>query len=98
MKVLKENLLKFTRIIISLGILLGTISTIIFTYLHIKMLPIEIYFYPKEIILFFTMILLYLFSIRYKIKHINIIAIIGLLLGMFNLLGFKIVIKLFMRG
>lgn len=94
----KISLLKLTKLIIMGGTLIGLISTAIFTYLHVKMLPIEICFYPQEVILFLSMILLYLFSRRYKMRCIKIIGVIALILGMFNLIGFKIIIRLIMRG
>lgn len=95
---IKEGLLKLAKMIISLGIFIGAVSTIIFTYVHVKMLPIEVCFYPQEVILFLSMILLYLFSRRYKMRCIKIIGVIALILGMFNLIGFKIIIRLIMRG
>lgn len=76
---------------------MGTVATIIFTYLHIIMWPIEVLFYPKEIILFICMIILFLFTKRYKIKYIDIITIIGIILGIINLVGFKVIIKLLAR-
>lgn len=98
MEVTKYKLIQLTRLVIMAGILMGTVSTVLFTYLHIKMLPIIISIYPQEIILFVSIAALYLFSRRHKIKYSKIIGSTGLILGMINLVGFKIVIKLLMRG
>lgn len=98
MESLKDNLLKLTKLIIIITTVAGTISAIIFTCLHIKMFPIEIIFYPQEIILLICMVILFLFTNRYKMKYLKNIGAAGIFLGMINLVGFKIIIKLLMRG
>lgn len=89
-----NKMLKLSKLIIGSTIFISTIATFIFAYFHIVMYPVNIVFYPQEIILLIVMPILFLFTIRYKMKYIKIIAVINILLDIINLLGFKVVIYL----
>lgn len=69
---------------------MGVICSIIFTYFHIKILPISVYFY-KETILFLCMLLLYFLVNLFEMKKIKRLAGMGIILNMINLIGFKVI-------
>ena len=97
MEAAKTMLGKVVKIIISLSALMGLISSILLMILHINTLPIDIMFYTREISLALCMVIVYILAARFNIKHFKLIALMGLLISIFNLVGFKILIKL-LRG
>lgn len=78
--------------------LLGTITTMLVTYVNIYTFPGSELIHKNEIILLFLMIILYLFGRKFKIRSFNIITIIGISLGIINLVGFYVIVNFLMGG
>ncbi|MBU5439684.1 hypothetical protein KQI42_16840 [Tissierella sp. MSJ-40] len=81
-KIIKLTILVFT-ILIMMGLVILFIR-------HIEMMPY--YFkHQNEIILLLSMYICYLWSDKYKIKKIKTLAAVGVILGMINLVGFRLI-------
>jgi multidrug transporter EmrE-like cation transporter len=95
MEAAKGLLERFTKIIISVATIVGTMSSVLLMSLHIKMLPINIAYYPQEITLSLCMSIVYLISDKFDVKYFKSIAAVALIISIFNLVGFRILIKIF---
>lgn len=98
MEAAKGLLERVLRILIIVAILAGTTSSILLMSVHIKMLPINFVYYPQELILFLCISIAYLIADKFNIKYFKYIAAAGAMLGMINLIGFKIIIRLLLKG
>jgi hypothetical protein len=87
-KSLRRNLIKLSKMLVAAGVSMGLICSIIFTYFHIKILPISVYFY-KESVLFVCMLLLCFLVNLFEMKNFKKLVSVGVILNIINLFGFR---------
>lgn len=85
---------KVLKVMISLIAIMGTISAVLFMILHINTFPTDIIFIKREVTLSICISIVYILALKFDVKYFKTIALLGLIISMFNLVGFKILIKL----
>jgi len=94
MEKIKYILEKSVKIIIKSSIIIGLLSIILLLRFHINYYPIIFTISPQEQTLFASMVILFIFSIRFKLKYFKWIALIGISLSIVNLIGFSLLAKI----
>lgn len=91
---LKSILEKIIKAILTISTLIGMVSLIIFFRFHLYHYPILIKFLQYEIFLLLAMVVLFLLIIKFEIKYLKLIVIVGIILAGINLFGFDILLNI----
>ena len=94
MEKIKTIIEMIIRIILTVSTLLGIMSTILLFQFHLENYPTIIKFYPRELILLLSLIILFLLVIRFDIKYLRWIILVSLIIAFINLFVFDILVYL----
>ena len=86
----KKVSIRIIKFLITASTLLAMIGIVLLFKTHIEVLPYH-FKHDNEIILLLSMYICYLWSDKYKMKKVKVVAMIGIFLGIINLVGFRLI-------
>lgn len=87
-------LVSLVKLVTLFGLLIVGTSVIMMMFLHITYLPKTFNLWIEEVLILISSIVFYYLAMRRRMKIAKIIAIIYIIMSIFNLVGFNFLIKL----